>query len=792
MAKAEDGLYNRWKAEHNMTTSKGVKGKYEKMMDVRDSYVASRNYLQTKCPWNESMSGDSGDDSGSYFNLREQQLKAWGQWYKPFPEDEFKSNVKSPMTSGRVEAAMHKIKQMNVKFVCKPTEDADRGKAKIVNEVLNFLFDKGRFKYELATWFKDGLIHGNGIARVYYMKKQRSVKLAVTDPKEMTKEQKKELKENEGKKAVYGETEKKLEYDDITIEPVPLVEFFPDPNARCIHGNAFTASWVIRRRMVSFEQFLAEYESDPDCVDVDKVKSTGYYKDETLVEEFEFPHDDTDGEFVEILEKEDVISDQLTVVANDIVIKDTPLPYNHKQITYIKIGCIEHPHQFWWLGLADRVLAFQAEEEILKNLNYDAMHERLKDKYIVNKGDYNKFLEAYKETGGRFMPADSRGRPLNQVVEFIPQNPIDPTVFNILEGIQRDATTATQFDPSQLSAIRKDLTATQSMMNQQIADSFIQATMESFGEGLIIAAQQIVALMQQYYTVPRVKKIMGEDDKVELKEELRKIRLEGKRIEIEGEEINVEESEEEYEFFDVEGEYLNLQGDLDIQLSSESMRVENQALDAQMSQQALAQVMPFAIDPGNPKTAEAVPVPLFNAVKIARWYVESNGLPEDVLLHPEEKPEADMQRAIIQNAELNKGKSVTPVPGESEEHQDVHQQQLAILETEADNLMKEMGELPLGAPPKEFENRQKAVDELNKVIQAYAAHLDGDSVPMLQENDYLLSKAQPPMPQGGGMMPPEMGGQSGGMPAEAPTGAGPISGAPMPPGMAQPPGMGGY
>lgn len=798
MAKSKDkttgpSVYNRWKEEHGMKPIKGIKDKFKAMQAVREKYITAKDNMETGCPWNKSVFQSTGNkgkgDGGSWFDYVEQLRKAWGMWYKPFSEDEFRSNVKSPMTTGRVESAMHKIKQMAMGFETIPGGDEDINKVKIVQEVINSLFTKKGFKYKLATWFKDALMQPIGIIRVYYMKREREVRLAKNSPKDMSKKELKELKETKGRKTFFGEKESIIEYDDIVLEPIPFQEFFPDPNARCLQGEYYRAGWVVRRRIVSESQFKAEFEGNLDCFDVDKVKPAGVFSDEELVGEFEFDKDVLEGDLIEILELENIEEDDYSIVANDVLIRGTygshesPLPYDHKRFTFVKIGAIEDPHRFYWRCIGDQLLAIQAEEEIMKNMLYDRFHKTIEGSWIYNKRDEKKFMESYQRTGGRFMPATVDGRPLNQVMEFIERAPVDFGAFKALEGLRQDATVATQFDPSQLALARKDMTATQSLMNKEIVDSFIVSTMESFSEGIVEVARQVAELMQQFYSVKRAKKIVGEDGKEETKSEFRKIRLEGKSIVMEGEEVTIQESDKDYEFFEVKGEYLNLEKDMDIRLSAESMRVPSKALDSQQSKEAFAQLMQFAVNPSDPEVAKQNPLPLFNAQELAKWYVNSNDLPEKILLEKDVRPEAERMQALLQNVELNKGKNVTPEPGESEGHVDVHDQFLAYWENKALNVEQEMAL----TPDLEDKNLMKDRKDMQKVIDAYKTHIGGDIVPKMDESQYLLSQGNmpaPPMPPGGmpGMAGPPMGGPpmpggapmmpGGGMPQQAP---------PMPP-----------
>jgi hypothetical protein len=153
--------YDAWKKEHAMSSTKNVKEKYEDMCEVRDAYKKWYDWFDTSCEAEETKGGSGG----SWFKHREKQEKTWAMWYKPFDGDDFKSNVKSPMTTGRIEAAMHLIKQMGISWKVLPTEEDDVQKAQIIQLVLNWLFSQSKYKYRLATWYKEALIFGTAYMR---------------------------------------------------------------------------------------------------------------------------------------------------------------------------------------------------------------------------------------------------------------------------------------------------------------------------------------------------------------------------------------------------------------------------------------------------------------------------------------------------------------------------------------------------------------------------------------------------------------------------------------------------
>jgi len=751
---SEKGKYDAWKKEHSMSSSKGVKEKYEDMCEVRDAYRKWYDWFDTSC---EAEKGKDGS-GGSWFTHREKQEKTWAMWFKPFDADNFKSNVKSPMTTGRIEAAMHLIKQMGISWKVLPTEEDDVEKAQIIQLVLNWLFSQSKYKYRLATWYKEALMFGTAYMRAYYLKTEREIQLAKKDPEKMSKEEKDMLKETMGRKTIFGEPEKILENDDLVIEPISYKEFYHDPDARFLHGSMYRAGFAGTRRLMSIEQFRMIYGNDPNCFDTDKVKAIGSYTNNEIETVFELPKD-TEGDYVEVIEYENINEDKYKIVANDILIRKTPLPYNHKQCSFVKIGAIEHPHQFYWRGLTDQLMAIQSEEEILKNMQYDKLHQTLKDRFIVNKRDYNKFVEAYNKTRGMMMPASVEGRALDQVVQFIPNQPIDFSAFRVIEGIKQDATIASQFDPSQLAVASQAQTATQSMINKQVVDRFIYSTMESFSEGLVTLGEILLADIRQFWSIPKVKKITGKDKKEKIEKVFRKIRLEQHMVDIGKDGVKVFETTDPYTFFEVKDKYLDLKGDVDIILDTASMKIPNPALDAQQAKEAFAQLMIFAVNPDDPKSVRANPLPLFDARKIAEWYVKANDVPERILLKDNLKPEANIMEAFIQNVTLNKGESVPAQPGEPVEHVAVHQQQMEYWNSQLSNLQYVATQKMNQGMPID-EQTTMLGQQLDRVLQVYDEHLAGDQ--SITGENVRGSAPKPPLPTGSNVNAVMGGGEAGG------------------------------
>ena len=61
----------------------------------------------------------------------------------------------------------------------------------------------------------------------------------------------------------------------------------------------------------------------------------------------------------------------MVVVADNIMIKATPLPYADKMLPFVDFRCVEHPGQFYGIGITDIVLQLSAEDSAIRNLQLD-------------------------------------------------------------------------------------------------------------------------------------------------------------------------------------------------------------------------------------------------------------------------------------------------------------------------------------------------------------------------------------------------------------------------------------
>lgn len=701
-----------------------------------DAKVARQNTCYHDAGVGSTVPSNAGATGGSWPERWDLQEKMSIMWFERPSRDQFESNVKSPMVTGRIESTIQKLRRINIQFAVRPedTDDpADVRKAKIIEALANNLFLKKQFKQKLITWYRDILVHGTAFLQVYYAKKERTVRMPITDPKLMTPEEKKAYKDG----GVAHREITQSDVDDITIEPVKIQEIYVDPSARYLHGDSYEAQWIIRRMLPSYDQFMAMYEGDEDAKNLSKVRPIGSYAGDEH-EFFEPPKDISDMNVVEVLHYYNKRKDRYAVRANDVIIKDGPLPYIHKQLPFVAGSLFEVAHQFYHSGIPDRLLAIQSEEEILKNMTYDRLHITTDPMFKIRRNIYGETSKSMAEgTSGLLAPVN---QPDDITVQDYPTTSFD--VFRAVDNLSRDAAIATQIDPMQMGVMQKYVSATTAMMTKEQMDTFIYGLIDSTTAPLTTAGYQIISLMRQFYTVPRVIEKIGKTET-----EPRRVRIQGIEVNPKTFEIKKKKSHE-YSFVKIKDDYFDIHGDWDVIITPESMETISKAVEMQKSQANIAQLAPFMVDPSDTAKVRQHPAGWVDGPGFLRHYFETNGLPDEYLVSAREDDDITMQRATDQGKRILAGEDVPGIAGESDAHKQVHVAQIKAQRKKVEEMEKTIGELgPLAQTYADLLPETRGIQEAKMIQQMLAMHLEVDDLPVTEGVQQEVQSAMPQQPQ---------------------------------------------
>src|SRR3990167_5403105 len=169
---------------------------------------------------------------------------------------------------------------------------------------------------------------------------------------------------------------------DVYMEAVKLQDFFIDESARSINRGPYKANDCIRRYILDFEKFKTVYKGkifDP----LDNAKyvkpggDTNYY-------EFYQPPKGINQKEIEVLWYWSRNPDKLVITANDVVLRNSPNPYNHKQLPFAQALDVMRPHQFYHKGEPELLESIQDELTTIRRQRIDRSHLDIEKVFLVS------------------------------------------------------------------------------------------------------------------------------------------------------------------------------------------------------------------------------------------------------------------------------------------------------------------------------------------------------------------------------------------------------------------------
>jgi hypothetical protein len=245
-------------------------------------------------------------------------------------------------------------------------------------------------------------------------------------------------------------------------------------------------------------------------------------------------------------------------------------------------------------------------------------------------------------------------------------------------------------------------------------------------------------------------------------------------------------------FVEFKPEYMGEEDEIDIRISPTSYRLKDETADRQAFSMEYAQMMPNAIDPTDPASAQMPGAHLYDARVLARMKQELNNMPEEVCLAAGFDSMDDLDVALEDIKKMSQGEYVVGVPGRTPSHNlyeknvlDNLNSQLKNIEIQLEETKQEgLDEIGNPMPPVFDPGLSKAYEDILKVSSLISGHLQTDMMPrdqreaaslLVAEETAKFNEQQKAMSSMGGM-PMEQ-------PTNQPTGG--QGGIPMPPSLPQ-------
>ena len=774
----------------------GSKEEYDKVEEVRERYnkMAESRRTSYRGVGTSSGTNEFGSTAGSDWAVRWNKNEKMAKMWRETLED--RSNIKSSTSFAPLQALLAEFQENNTGISMYPTQSRDKSGVRVHYHVHENWENQRGIGSLKSDSFDDNITFGTSVP---YIGWQRRIKKNVEIIKSLSRSRKeieRVVKEGEEKKESeidqmlkesrpFVEKKDLIVYDDIVYIPTSIFEIYIDPDARCFSGPAYEAADIVWRQIPSVEQFKAQFINSTDSYvikkNIKKVKGAyEAYKDYVGAEPFfRAPEDIQNNNKVELIRYYNQIKDEYIIIANDVLIRKGPLPYNHKELPFARHRFIKWTHQFYGIGLPEVLESVQAEAETLRNMRLDQAKIVVNPPILVNTEIMPDIEQGYDEVkAGLFVEVD--GNISEQNIRTMRFAPIPFDVQQTENGLQEEAIKISGVNPMSYAFPRPNEPVRNNMMSQESTLKMLKKGIKNWadGEGYVRAVRQMVEIRKQMMPLSFIEEI--DDQTGKIKKKYPTIRTEGIEIEkkpvdeelmvrmleatggdtesalqkyIEkGGKIELEEKKiEGTGYFEVLGEFLEV-GQMDIQINVDTLVPVTVGFKMQQIQQAMSQLIPVL---SNPELMQAPGVQ-----ELVREFIETHGLSDKLLdsLQNEDTDESG-RVAYEQTEKMLKGESVVGVPGESDEHIAIHT--AAMLD-----LINKSQDVSLSVL--DMQNIEKAIGLL-------AMHLQTDMTPKPMASQMALSEAKPPEPQNPqvppegvappqGGMPMPQGGEMGGMP----------------------------
>ena len=656
--------------------------------------------------------------------------------------DKYESSVRSPEILGRIQSTMHKLSKMNISFVIRPKNSAAKMGARVDELVVNHFFSQQGYRETLRDTFYTAVTKGSGPLGVEWLKRTRKVKQLLTDPERMSRKEKKQVQKGE---MVYVDVEQ-VDVNAPVLIGYPLPSIYLDPAARNMQGEVHNCGHAFAAELITFESYKNQYLNKEGFKNTDLVKaiSKDFTSDEGEVaapDRYMYPPISDDGEYVYIVKGWDYYKDEYKIRANNVYIKESPLPYADKKIPLNILKPYSLPNQVYGVGMVDLLVPSVYQLELIQNAFYDYILYTTNPILLVQGGDYGDFSRKYKLVNGE---------PGSLLPVSDPQSSVLPLKFptvnsDVYQGIgllQKDAILASQHDPNQLGVLRKDATATANIINKEIAEAYVNYIADNFSGGLQDIARMVISRIHEFMTRPQISKLVNGET---IEGEPFEVAIPGKYVDVDWDErtVKIEENPDSvsvvkikkdlYRYEDAEGNLIEVSpNDYEVTLSAESKEILSRALEQQRIMDAMKMIMPYAVNPSDAQRSMMNPLPLFNAVEIADQFTHTMGLSPKILLNRSENEKSDIERAKAQNEEMFGGKRAMPRAGESATHIREHTEFMQMLTNEFET-MKMNIESSIRAGMQVPPETQQRFDSIRVSLPLVAEHIDFDTTNIINE-----------------------------------------------------------
>jgi len=664
------------------------KQEFNDVKEVLVRFEELNQYRRSGCWWDQvptstgislqdimAYNGGSSTEGGGTSNWNHHwnyMLKAYIMWHRYVDNQ---SNVKSPLTWATAQAMFAQFQSANQTVSLNPRNSLDSKKINVSQEYLRNWEVDHRIALSKLESFMSAVSLGTAITYQPWIEKITQHKVTLPGDKaqqylselqngdEEAQKKYQYLKEQFEKNKPITKVLDIIDYQDPAVIPISLFEFYPDNHASVMQGLKNEAQDCDWRRIWGDKQFRSEFENlkDPYIIkeNINKVISANLVSDMYGDGDrfFRIPSDlvNTKGKVV-VHQYYNKPKDLFLIVANDVLIRKGPLPYDHGQLPFSRYVINPYEDQFYGISMCDQTESLQNVDETLLNMYIDTKKISQNPPMIINDEIFTDIEEQYTKiepgvilrasgsVGGDnirwFEGPESRTQDLTSFREMISQDIMRASGVN-------DLAYASQPAPDQ--AVRN------TMQSMQATQALTRAKIAMWCEGYIEAINQVFAILCQ--KMPE-----------RLEENPENILLKNIKLEEDEETGEISKTNRSGDFnYEMKAEHFIFEKNPKVIIDIDSLLPMGKNLAISRSEMVMTPPMMEMLS-----NQQYLQNPLIMAL-MKDFFVE-HGYTDEITNYfsDSDSGEQDMLDAENQNKEMAEGKNAIAEPGRSREHLTVH------------------------------------------------------------------------------------------------------------------------
>lgn len=489
--------------------------------------------------------------------------KQWDQYRKEKDEWDWQADYYVPMTTSVVESILSEMVENLPQPLIIPRGPEDASKARVMQAIFEYTWDQAYGDDEMMKIMRGGLIHGTAIAQEYYLQDQRVVRDIVGLSEKANKRKQREIMGNE--RTV-------LEFDGCMLEWVSPNDIYIDEKAHEFNRGVYKSRDVIRRYVMNYRDAKEFFEG----THWDHLNNFRFVKPGGDTDYYQFykpPQGIDHSEEVEVLWYwSRTPEDLLVITINDVVVRMGPNPFKHKQIPFAKAIDIERIGKFYGKGEPELLDSIQDEVNRMRRMTIDRHHLDIDKTFVVGQ---NTMLDE----------EDLIARPHGMIPVDDPQNvrpveygDIPLSVERTFRAINEDKIGVTGVDDRFQSVQKAPSTATEAAILKESTLKRIRMKLANYEKRFLSDVGRMrLSNILQFYTQPRLEKIVGEkgtqeyqrqvarlsaqglltiNDGQPMRKTFRRITTEGKKLEFDERGEVQQKKEPGFHFFEARPEYF--------------------------------------------------------------------------------------------------------------------------------------------------------------------------------------------------------------------------------------------